>query len=189
MKKLLKYSVGGGIGLSLLMAAPAGAQNLLRNPQFNNNFSSWTGRSGNVVQVGVSKGKYTNTVGGQLFQYNHAMTVGKEFEDVFHFTGTGNVGVYIPHDIPEVGGSNFVHFAVNGKLTVTNVFTDLGFGVNFGSLFYLFSHTGHISFADFSQTAFSASVPEVSPGSGAAPMALALGGLMLIGDRRRKEPK
>jgi hypothetical protein len=212
MRKLHRFFVGGALCVSALASSsPLFAQpiNLAGNPhtKISGNFHSWT--SGGSGFQRFSTSRYVRVKGAGTFKthptpsstfthnvLNQAGTARQLIEGLnpadkylFSFVGHTHVSVTKPSFATTASLSGLVgaHPGIRGPAGFS--FTPPGTA---GTLEFKAFMGGNNSLTLRSWVltdltgSFSTSVPEVGAKSGAAPLALSLGGLLLMSDRRRK---
>jgi hypothetical protein len=196
MKKRNVFFVGAALGVSALLSTPAQAQ--LLNGNFANGLSHWvTGGKGvtAVTSVGhaFQAGSHDVKLGGAdvgILQHVAGLITGDKYKIAGEFLGTGTgVHKYL------IGVTGAIHHLGGDTVKVTGPFaykafsfsgTAAGTKLTYALAGEVLTGTGHVFFDDAQLINLSAGVPEIDAKSGAAPMALALGGLVLMTDRRRR---
>jgi hypothetical protein len=193
MKKLWKYIVGGAMMLSALAAAPAFAAPAFVNPNFNqgtSGFNGWNHYAGfaNASAFRVQGSSFRSASSrfrikqvGSVSQIVAGFQTGHMYKFSALVQGQGTVRITGP------AGSRTAFLNNSSKFAVST-FVDAAPSLNFRAMLIASGSSRQINISRFNLTDLSpaAAVPEIDPRSGAIPAALALGGLALMSDRRKK---
>lgn len=203
------YFIGGALGLSLLVARPAvAAPNLLTNPGFESGgLTGWKYIGPPVTPQVVATGTPVNHVAklntGSLVQTLTNLTVGHRYRLSGSFKLASGSGAWSDVDLaivttPSISELVDVEYSVSGNynrhaITWTATSTKAAFGMEaeaihpVGALTATSPRPVYFDNASVTDLGPAVAAPELDPDAAAAGLALALGGLALMDERRRRK--